>query len=134
MAPQKTYDLIALSGDSHDRQRSGKHASVPLAHHPRIADDDHAEIVLAANQPANTLLEGQRGLGKLIVAKRITAGGVQMLDARPHQGVVRRSEWQLLDDNETQRLALDVDTLPKAGRTQQHSIAIFAKLFEQPFS
>src|SRR3981081_4583505 len=68
---QKTDDLVVLARDIHHRQGGDKHFSISLPYHPRITDDDGPEIVFAADQAANTLLERQGGLRKLIVTKRI---------------------------------------------------------------
>src|SRR5579862_4769794 len=129
---KKTDDLLVLAGDIHRRQGGDKHSSVPLPHHPWITDHDGTKIVFAADEAPNTLLEREGRLRKLIIPKRIAAGGLQMLDARPDQGIIRRSERQLLDDHQAQGLALHIDTFPETGGAQQDCVAILAKLFQQP--
>src|SRR5256885_2775793 len=57
-----------------------------------IADDHHAVVVLAANQAPGPLLERQCGFRKLVVSKGVAAGGGEVLDARPHQRILGRSE------------------------------------------
>ena len=118
MPAKKTHDLIVLAGDIHCRQGGDKHFSITLPHHSRIADDDGTVIVFAADEAANTLFERECGLGELIVAKRIAASGLQVFDARADQRIVGRSEWQLLDDDQAQCLALDINALPETRGAQ----------------
>src|ERR1700722_957070 len=85
----------------HRRQAGAKHAAVAALADARIADHHHAAILFAANQSPHSLLERQYCLGQLVVAECIGALCGQILDAGTHHRILRRGEWQLVDDHQS---------------------------------
>ena len=84
-----------LARHAHRRQRGRETPCRSCFPQPRVADHDRAEILFAADQTADALLQGERRLRQLVVAKGTAALRLQMLDARPNQRILRRGEGQL---------------------------------------
>ena len=78
-----------------------------------IEDNDDSGIGLAADQPAEALLEFDDCRGELIVEERVAALGLYLLQPAGQQGLIGHGEWQTNDDDVAKGLALDVNTLPK---------------------
>src|SRR5437879_4173875 len=96
------------------RQRIQKRAAVAFGQHPGIEDDDHARVLLAADQSAKTLFELEHGLGHLIIEEWATSASFDSLHAGLDDRSIRNREWQFGDANVGQRFTGHVHSLPKA--------------------
>ena len=82
---------------------------------------------LVADQPADALLERDRRLRHLLVEERIAALRADRVEPRLEQRIVGRRERQLVDDDDAERVALDVDAFPETARAEQHRVARLAE-------
>ena len=67
-----------------------------LAHN---IQDQHTAVALAANQPSESLFQGNGRLRDLIVVKRIAPGFADILDPGIDHGIVRYRKGQFIYDN-----------------------------------
>ena len=63
MAAQKAQSLLRITRRAHGRQRGEQRATIASAQQAWIADDDRPKVILAADQPADALLQSKRGFG-----------------------------------------------------------------------
>ena len=87
--------------------------------HAAVEHDGDAEVGLRADQPSGALCEAQGGPRRQIMGIRVLAPVLHGLHAGADYGVGRRVERDLLDDQQAERRAGDVDSLPE--RPQQRS-------------
>src|SRR5487761_2007161 len=122
-------------GEHRTRRQGGeKRAPVGFRADARIADHDDAEILEVADQPARTLFQRQYRLRQLVFHEPVAAAAPDALEAGREQRIIGRRERQLVDRDDRQRLALDVDAFPKAPRREQHGVAEFPEPREQGFA
>src|SRR6185312_14770804 len=131
MSEEKIERRLPLARQGHRWQRRQEHLAVAAAGQARIADGDGAEILFAADEAADPLLQRQGRFGQLILTESAPSGRLEMLDPCAHQRVIRRGEGQLLDDHQPQRAPLDIHALPEARRAEQHGAAVLAELSEK---
>src|SRR5579863_4870612 len=124
----------ALGDDRARRQRLQKHLSVRLGPEPRIAEDDHAEIIAISNQAADTLFQRQHRLRQLVLKKRISAAPANAFQPCFEQRIVGRGERQLVDGDDGERLAFHIHPFPETARRQQHGGTELAEPLEQRFA
>src|SRR5579859_7399306 len=86
-----------IAQDAAPGQRVDEDAAVPLAGHARVEHRDDAAVGRAADEAAEALLEGERGLWDLVAKERILALGPHPVDAGRHQRLAGRREGQLVD-------------------------------------
>ena len=115
--------IIELARPSHRREGLENPTAVRFVGQTAVADHQHAAIGFGTNQPPRALLQADRGLRQLIVEKRITACARNMVQPRGEQRIVRGRERQLVDDDQRQGVALDVDALPEALAAEQNGVA-----------
>src|SRR6202453_357338 len=101
-----------FSAEGIRRQAVEEHLAVPLLRNTIIQQDEDATVGLAADQPAEALLEREGGLWDLIVVKRIAALFADALNARFYHRVAGDGKGQLIDDHAAQLIALHVHALP----------------------
>src|SRR5262249_40063955 len=94
-------------------------------------DRDDAAVVAPADQPAEALLERDRGGGQLDRRERVLPGLGSGAHPRRDQRVGVRRERQLVDHDERQRIARDVDALPERAGAEQHGAGRRAKPRDQ---
>ena len=99
----------------------------------RVEDRDDADVGVAADQPPEALpqLEHRRRQG--VVAEPVAAGRLDRLAARLVAADRPGAEnGQLVDHEQRERLARDVDALPEGRRREQHRVDLVAEALEQP--
>ncbi len=94
-------------------------------------DHHHATILLAADQPADALLQRQHRLGQLVAAECTRTLGLEMLDARAHYRILGRSERQLVDDHQAQRRLPARPRPPRSSRCRAAPRAAGAESSQQ---
>jgi len=134
MRAQEAQGLIPVMSHAHGRQRREEYPAITTASHTRIADHDDPIIVFTADESSGALLQRQRRFRQLVIAERVATACREVLDPRAHQGIVRRGKRELLDDDQAQRFALYINAFPEARRAEQHSVAVGAKLLQQPLT
>ena len=105
--------------------------AVVFADETRVADHQHAAVVLVADQPSRTLLQVDDGARQLEFHERVASLFVQFRDASRQHRIIRRRERQLVDDDQRQRLAAHIHPFPERLAAQQHRVAVLAEAREQ---
>src|SRR5512146_2047548 len=108
----------------HRRQALPDAPAVVLADDARVADHQHAAVVLVADQASRALLQRDDGARQLVFHEGVSPLFLQLFDARRQHRVVRRGERQLVDDDQRQRLAAHVHALPERLASEQHRVAV----------
>src|SRR5579863_982384 len=116
---KELFDLVYICRESIIRQAVEENLAVTLLRNSIIQQDENAAVGAAANQPAKSLFQGERGLGDLVVVKRIPTRFTYVLDASLNHWVARNRERQLIDDHTAQLLALNVNALPEGRGGEQ---------------
>ncbi len=78
------------------------------------------------------MLEGDDGVGQLVVAEGVFSPLTQCPDPRLQHRVVWRCERKLVDDHAGQRRPANVDALPETVGAQQHRVARRPEFIQQP--
>src|SRR6266849_1517694 len=99
------------------RQALQEPPAVSAAGDARIEEGHDAAVPRGADQPAESLLQGERG-------------GAQLLDPGLHQGLSRGGERQLVDHHQAERVSLDVDAFPEALAGEEHAGLVLERLQE----
>src|ERR1700677_1904867 len=102
-----------FSAEGIRRQAVEEYLAVPLLRNTIIQQDQDATIGLAADQPAEALLERERGLRDLVIVERIAAFFSDAFDAGFDHRIARDSEGELVDNDAAQLIALHVHALPE---------------------
>ena len=103
------------------RRRGSRIATTPRSPWPRISRPKPCRSCSIA-------------VGQRVVAEPVAAGRLDRLAARLVQRVARRRERQLVDHEQRERLARDVDALPERRRREQHRVDLVAEALEQPLA
>src|SRR6185437_15906077 len=124
------------AGAAHDdalagRQRVEKYFAVALCRDAAVEQDDDPAIGLAANQPAETLLEFDDRFGDGIFHERISAATGDRFEAGFGQRLIGYREGELDDDDIAQRFALHIDALPEAGSAKENGVFGGAETIEK---
>ena len=85
-------------------------------------------------RPPEALAELQHRRRERVVAEPVAAGGLDRLAARLVERVAGRRERQLVDHEQRERLAGDVDALPEGRGREQHGVDLGAEALEQPLA
>src|SRR6266481_5534911 len=93
---EKLLHVFEAGGESVIRQAIEKHLPIALFGDAVIQQNQHAAVALAANQPSESLLQGDGSLRDLVVVKRISPRLADALDPRVHHRIVRHREGQLI--------------------------------------
>jgi hypothetical protein len=86
---------------------------------------------VATDQPSEPLPELEHGRGKRVLGEPVTAAVCDPLAAGLDERVAGRAEGELVDDEERERLALDIDALPERLRGHEDGIDLLAEVLEQ---
>ena len=108
--------------------------AVSLSPDAGVEQDQDAAVGERADEPAEALLEGEDGLGDLVVEEGTAAGFFDGLHAGLDDGIGGDGEGQAVDDDATERFALHVDALPEAGGAEEDGVGRGAKLLKQGFA
>src|ERR687885_158746 len=76
------------------------------------------------NEPPEALAQLEHGRRQEVVAEGIPPLGDEPLASRLRERVAWRRERELVDDEERQRLAADVDPLPEGACCEEHGIGL----------
>src|SRR5690554_5587759 len=86
-----------------------------------------------ADQPAEALLQANRGVRKHVRGERVSTPSLDRFGACRGDGLRGHPERQLGDDDATQRSTRDIDTLPERIRSQQDSPAGLDERLDEPW-
>ena len=92
-----------------------------------VHQDDGAAVGLAADQPAEALLQPQHRLGE----GQLTEGIGERRASRQLQRVARNPEGQSHDHDTRQRITGHVDPLPEAAAAEENAARAFLELRQQ---
>ena len=101
------------------RQRGGERRAVGFGGHARIGDQYDSRVGGGPNQASEALSEFDDGLGQLEVAKGVAASLSDRFEACLEQRMVRDAKRQLGYDDQFERIARHIDSLPKALGTEK---------------
>src|SRR5688572_32425692 len=129
---QKSAHVLQRSRSPHRRQAVEKRPTIALAKQSWVAEHYHAEILLVADQPTNSLLERHHRLRHLFVEEWVAALRTYRIEPGLEQRIVGDREWQLVDDHHAKRVAPDVDALPETAGAKQYRVARIAEGAQKP--
>src|SRR5438477_10736282 len=92
-------DFNAVDKAAALRQRIQKCPAIALGQHPGIENDDHARVLLAADQSAKTLFQLEHRLGHLVIEEWASSASFDSLHAGLDDRSIRNRERQLRDDD-----------------------------------
>src|SRR5574343_995889 len=122
---------LQFAGALHRRQALPDLAAIGLGDQPRVADHQHALVVLVADQAAGALLDVDDGARQLVLDEGVAAFALHLLDTGRQHRVVGRGKGNLVDDDQRQRFAADIHTLPEALTANQDGRAVVAKALQE---
>src|ERR1017187_7796363 len=128
---EKHLHIRQFGGESVIRQAIEKHLAVSLLSDPVIQQDQHPAVALAANQPPESLFQGDGRLRDLVVVKRIPPGFADIFDACVHHRIVGHRKGQFIYDNAAQLFPRDIHALPEGRSGEEHAIRRGAELLQQ---
>ena len=130
--PPPAADLLEGGGAREaGREGVGEDAAVGARDDPVVEDRDDTAIVTPADQPAEALLEGERGGGELERREGIVAELGARLHAGRDQRIGVRRERQLVDHDEAERVAGDIDAFPEGGGAEEDRVGGRAKSIDE---
>src|SRR5688572_16144527 len=129
---QKSAHVLQRSRSRHRRQAVEKRPTIALAKQSWVAEHYHAEILLVADQPTDSLLERHHRLRYLFVEEWVAALRTYRIEPGLEQRIVGDREWQLVDDHYAKRVAPDVDAFPETARAKQYRVARIAEGTQKP--
>jgi len=113
------------------RQRLDKQLAIPLRLHAAVEDHHDPPISLAADEPAEALLELDHRFGHRVFHERVAAAALDRVKAGFDDGLIRHSEGELDDDDIAELIALHVDPLPEAAGAEEDRVLTRSKPLEQ---
>jgi len=131
---EEGFDVGDGLGDAVGRERLQKSLAVALAGDARIEEDKHSAVMEGTDESAKSLFQSEDGFGDLIVEERAAASFFDGFHACLDNGIAGDGEGQAVDDDATERFALDVDSLPETGGAEEDGVGSTAELFEQSFA
>src|ERR1041384_4318583 len=104
------------------RQRRKERPAVAPAVDALVEQRDDATIGVRADQAAETLFQRDLREGQMKVQKRVFSLRLERTGAGEHERLGGNGKWNLLENDEPERVAGDVDALPEASRRNEHGI------------
>jgi hypothetical protein len=95
------------------RQTLDEYVPVGLVLDAPIKHDQYTAVGSRPDEPAKSLLEGNGGLGNLIVEESAASAILDRLDAGHEDWIAGHAKRKAVDNHATQLLALYVDALPE---------------------
>src|SRR5207249_5613656 len=128
---EKLLHVFEASRKSVIRQAVKKYLSVTLFRDPIVQQSQNTPVRTAADQPPESLLQGDGCLRDLVIVEGFSAGFANTAHPGIYYRIARNSKRQLINNNAAQLLARNVHALPKRSGGKQHAVRCRAKFFEQ---
>lgn len=112
------------------REALNKQSAVGFCEQSGVEYDDASGVVAMSNESPEALFELDDGFGCLVVAEGISTAAADELKSGFEEWVIGDAEGQFGDDHVLQSVSGDVDALPEAVGSEQHSAGVVAEAFE----
>src|SRR5829696_28256 len=134
LGAEEVGDGCKLCDDRSGRKRLEEAAAVRPRAQPRVEDGHDALISVAPDQAPETLAQLQDCRGKRVLREPVASLPRDALAARLDERIPRGREWQLVDHEERERLALDVDPLPEGRGREEDRVDVLAEPLQEPLA
>src|SRR6187551_2983273 len=134
LSAEEVGDGCEVGDHRRGRKRFEKPPAVPSRAQPRVEDCDNALVSVPADQAAEPLSQLQDRRGKGVLREPVPSLLRDALAARFDERIARRCERQLVDDEERERLALDVDALPEGRSREEDGVDVVAEPLKEPLA
>ncbi len=128
---EESFDVGDVLGEAVGWEGFEKDAAVALALDAWVEEHQDAAVVEAADEAAEALLEGDDGIGDLVVEEGLAAEGFDGLHASFDDGVGGDGEGEAVDDDAGELFALHVDSLPEGRGAEEDGVWSVAELLEE---
>jgi len=128
---EERFDFGDGVGDAVGREGLEEDLAVALAGDAGIEEDEGATVFKGADEAAEALLESEDCFGDLVVEEGTATGLFDGAHAGLHDGVGGNSEGETINDDATEGFALNIDSLPEAGGTEEDGVGGGAEFFKE---